>query len=135
MTYTTTLRKVRDFVARREIASQSLVYSVRSNWRRGVSLGWNSWLFSRLTNNALLRLSLHPPDVLHPAIWRQVREIIGKALQDRKPMTYQSWLMSLVTPSGVEGSRDESFKIAPLDPPTALRSARDDGKRRRTLSR
>ncbi len=61
--YTTTLRRVRDFVARREFASQSLVYSVRSSWRRGVSLGWNRWLFSRLRNHHLLRLSLHPPDL------------------------------------------------------------------------
>lgn len=92
MTYTTTLRRVRDFVARQETASQSLVYSVRSSWRRGVSLGWNRWLFSRLTNSALLRLSLHPPDVSHPEIWRQIREIIERALRDREPMTYQSWL-------------------------------------------
>ncbi len=92
MTYTTTLRQVRDFVARQEIASQSLGYSVRSSWRRGLSLGWNRWLFSRLTNNALLRLSLHPPDISHPEIWRQIRGIIARALRDREPMTYQSWL-------------------------------------------
>lgn len=92
MTYTTTLRQVRDFVARQEIASQSLVYSIRSSWRRGVSLGWNRWLFSRLTSNALLRLSLHPPDVSHPQIWRQIRGMIERAVRDREPMTYQSWL-------------------------------------------
>lgn len=92
MTYTTSLREVRDFVARQKIASQSLVYSVRSGWRRRVSLGWNRWLFSRLTNNPLLRLSLHPPDVSHPGIWRQVRRIIERALRDREPMTYQAWL-------------------------------------------
>jgi hypothetical protein len=92
MTYTTTLRRVRDFVARSEVVSQSLVYSVRSDWRRGVSLGWNRWLFARLTNNPLLRLSLHPPDFSHPKIWRQVREIITQALRDRMPATYDSWL-------------------------------------------
>lgn len=92
MTYTTTLRRVRDFVARQEIRSQSLVYSVRSSWRRGVSLGWNRWLFARLMDNALLRLSLHPPDLAHPAIWGQVRGFITRALRDREPATYQSWL-------------------------------------------
>lgn len=101
MTYTTTLRRVRDFVARQEIASQSLVYSVRSSWRRGISLGWNRWLFSRLTNNALLRLSLHPPDISHPEIWRQVRELITAALRDRAPTTYQQWL------------EDSAFRIPP----------------------
>jgi predicted deacetylase len=92
MTYTTTLRRVRDFVAREEVSSQSLVYSVRSSWRRGVSLGWNRWLFSRLTNNALLRLSLHPPDISHAAISRQIEEVITRALRDREAMTYQAWL-------------------------------------------
>ena len=92
MTYTTALRAVRDFVARQEIASQSLVYSVRSSWRRGISLGWNRWLFSRLESNPLLRLSLHPPDLAHPEIWKQIEELIRLALRDRKPMTYQTWL-------------------------------------------
>lgn len=92
MTYTTTLRRVRDFVARQEVASQSLVYSVRSSWRRGVSLGWNRWLFSRLADSGLLRLSLHPPDLAHQEIWRQIEELIRLALRDREVMTYQTWL-------------------------------------------
>ncbi|MBA3960713.1 MAG: DUF2334 domain-containing protein [Chthoniobacterales bacterium] len=140
MTYTTTLRRVRDFVARQEIHSQSLVYSVRTSWRRGVSLGWNRWHFGRLTNNALLRLSLHPPDISHPEIWRQIREIIIVALADRRPTTYAAWLEDSVIPSEAEGSRgvsmplaieksrrcDKSFTVAPRDPSTPLRSARDD---------
>ena len=145
LTYTTTLRRVKDFVARHEIASQSLVYSVRSSWRRGVSLGWNRWLFSRLTSNALLRLSLHPPDLGYPEIWRQLREIVAAALRDRVATTYQAWLEAAVIPSGaegcVEGSRGVSeqrssaeeemqnrgFPAAPRDPSAPLRSARDDG--------
>lgn len=92
MTYTTTLRAVRDFVARQEVTSQSLVYSVRSSWRRGISLGWNRWLFSRLESNRLLRLSLHPPDLAHPEIWQQIDNLIRLALREREAMTYQSWL-------------------------------------------
>lgn len=92
MTYTTTLRRVCDFVARQEVATQSLVYSVRSSWRRGVSLGWNRWLFSRLAQTGLMRLSLHPPDLDHPEIWRQIGDFIRLALRDREVMTYQSWL-------------------------------------------
>lgn len=92
MSYTTTLRSVRDFDARQTIASQSLVYSVRSSWRRGVSLGWNRWLFARLTNNPLLRLSLHPPDISHPAVWRQICGIITEALRNREVTTYEQWL-------------------------------------------
>ncbi|HEY5036574.1 MAG TPA: polysaccharide deacetylase family protein [Chthoniobacterales bacterium] len=92
MTYTTTLRRVRDFVARSEVVSQSLVYSVRSEWRRGVSLGWNRWLFARLTKNPLLRLSLHPPDISHSKIWNHAQETIRRALRDREPTTYETWL-------------------------------------------
>jgi hypothetical protein len=92
MTYTTTLRTVRDFTARQVTASQSLVYSVRSEWRRGISLGWNRWLFARHTRDPLLRLSLHPPDISHPKIWQQVRQLIAEALRDREPTTYQAWL-------------------------------------------
>lgn len=92
MIYTTTLRTVRDFAARQEFAAQSLVYSVRSAWRRGVSLGWNRGLFARLTRSELLRLSLHPPDISHLAIWRQIEGIITRALRDREAMTYQAWL-------------------------------------------
>ncbi len=92
MVYTTTLRAVRDFAARQEFAAQSLVYSVRSAWRRGASLAWNRGLFARLTRSRLLRLSLHPPDISHPAIWRQIERIITRALRDRAAMTYQAWL-------------------------------------------
>ena len=63
MSYTTTLRTVRDFGGNRTIPSQSLVYSVRSGWRRLSSLAWNRSLFRRLTTNPLLRLGIHPPDI------------------------------------------------------------------------
>jgi len=90
--YTTTLRAVRDFTAGEEILSQSLVYSVRSAWRRPLSLGWNRMLFHRLAKNPLLRLGLHPPDIDHPRIWRQIHALVGHALRDRAPATYQEWL-------------------------------------------
>jgi hypothetical protein len=56
--------------------SQSLVYSVRSGWRRVSSLAWNRSLFRRLTTNPLLRLGIHPPDIDHRAIWKQIAEIV-----------------------------------------------------------
>ncbi len=90
--YTTTLRTVRDFSAGEEFVSQSLVYSVRSGWRRVMSLAWNRGLFRRLTSNPLLRLGIHPPDIAHGAIWEQILALIGKALRDREPMSYQEWL-------------------------------------------
>jgi predicted deacetylase len=92
--YTTTLRLVRDFRRGRVIPSQSLVYSVRSGWRRVSSLTWNRSLFRRLTTNPLLRLGIHPPDFDHPAIRDQIGRIIDEALRTRRPMTYQSYLAS-----------------------------------------
>jgi predicted deacetylase len=92
MSYTTTLRTVRDFASGRTFTSQSLVYSVRSGWRRAMSLAWNRSLFLRLTNNPLLRLGLHPPDITHDAIWRQIGKLIDEAMRGREPMTYWDWL-------------------------------------------
>ncbi|MEO8440084.1 MAG: polysaccharide deacetylase family protein [Spartobacteria bacterium] len=100
MKYTTTLRTVRDYAARRVITSQSLVYSVRSEWRRVSSLAWNRMLFRRLAPNPLLRLGVHPPDLEHSAIWEQICLLAGKALRDRIPMTYQGWLAQPATLSG-----------------------------------
>lgn len=92
MSYTTTLRTVRDFVAGQTFISQSLVYSVRSAWRRTMSLAWNRTLFRRLASNPLLRLGIHPPDIAHRAIWRQIGKIIDVTLRDRQSLTYRDWL-------------------------------------------
>ncbi len=90
--YATTLRGVRDFASGEEFLSQSLVYSVRSDWRCAVSLFWNRMLFRRLTTNRLLRLGLHPPDIEHPGVWRQIRALARKALRNRTLMTYSEWI-------------------------------------------
>ncbi|HEY3662702.1 MAG TPA: polysaccharide deacetylase family protein [Chthoniobacterales bacterium] len=92
MSYTTTLRTVRDFALKRTVLSQSLVYSVRSGWRRTMSLAWNRSLSRRLASNPLLRLGIHPPDLDHPAIWGQITALIDEVLRDRQPMTYADWL-------------------------------------------
>lgn len=92
--YTTTLGGVQDLVTGRAFASQSLVYSVRSDWRRMISLLWNRLLFHRLIGNPLLRLGLHPPEIQHPPVWRQIRTLIAEGLRDREPTTYQAWLDS-----------------------------------------
>jgi predicted deacetylase len=90
--YTTTLRTVEDFSTGKQFNSQSLVYSVRSAWRRMVSLCWNRMLFLRLTKNRLLRIGLHPPDIEHEKIWRQIAVLVREALRDREPTTYHRWL-------------------------------------------
>jgi predicted deacetylase len=129
MTYTTTLRTVRDFNRDRAIPSQSLVYSVRSGLRRISSLAWNRSLFRRLTSNPLLRLGIHPPDIDRRAIWKQIGELVSEALLDRKAMTYRDLLT--VTPNPVEGFRGPTkppghSPVGQRDPSTALRPARID---------
>ena len=129
MSYTTTLRTVRDYHGDRTIPSQSLVYSVRSGLRRISSLAWNRSLFRRLTSNPLLRLGIHPPDIDRAAIWRQIGEIVSEALLDRRAMTYRDLLT--VTPNASEGSRGMTkppaqSPIMQRDPSTALRSARNN---------
>ena len=90
--YTTRLGSVVDLKSGRTFQSQSLVWSVRNAWRRQVSRAWNAFLFHRLAGNLLLRISIHPVDLRHPRIWRQIREIIARALADREPLTYHEWL-------------------------------------------
>lgn len=129
MSYTTTLRTVRDFDGDRTIPSQSLVYSVRSGLRRISSLAWNRSLFRRLTSNPLLRLGIHPPDIDRAAIWKQIGEIVSEALLDRRAMTYRDLLT--VAPNVVEGFRGMTkppgrSSIMQRDPSTALRSGRDN---------
>jgi uncharacterized protein len=109
MKYTTTLRAVRDLASGRIILSQSLVYSVRSGWRRFSSLIWNRSLFRSLTSNPLLRLGIHPPDIDYPAVWKQIGELIAAALRDRRAMTYQGWLSEQ---SAISSPRDESVRMA-----------------------
>ena len=90
--YTTRLKSVSDLVARRTHWSQSLCWSVRAQWRRVASLAWNRNLFQALRPNPLLRLSIHPPDLAHPTIWRQIQHLAARALEDREPVAYRDFV-------------------------------------------
>jgi predicted deacetylase len=90
--YTTHLASVLDLRTGRAFASQSLVWSVRSAWRRQMSLAWNALLFNRLYGNPLLRISIHPVDLRHAKVWQQIRELVSRALAEREPLTYLAWL-------------------------------------------
>ncbi len=93
MEYTTRLHKVCDLRAGDEFAARSIVYSVRRNWRRGISRICNATLFRYLEGKALLRISIHPPDYSHPTIWRQVTSMIERAIGSRTATTYQDWIV------------------------------------------
>ena len=90
--YTTRLGSVFDLQTMRRHRSQSLVWSVRSAWRRQMSRGWNAWLFRRLARRPLLRIAIHPVDLDHPAIWAQIKRLITRALADREAVTYLDWV-------------------------------------------
>jgi predicted deacetylase len=90
--YTTRLRTVRDLRSGKDFPARSLVYSVRSNWRRSLSLIWNSALSQLMKNAPLVRLSIHPPDYSYPAIWRQIVDLIDAMDGLRTPTTYRDWI-------------------------------------------
>jgi hypothetical protein len=90
--YTTRLGSVIDLQNDRHYTSQSLVWSVRSPWRCATSLVWNAILFKVTRNNPLLRISIHPADLAHPRIWRQIRRTIMRALENRYAFTYERWI-------------------------------------------
>jgi len=87
--YTTRLGGVLDLRSGGWTASQSLVWSVRSGWRRGVSRGWNAWLAGRLRPNPLARVGLHPPDWNHPAIREQALRLVRRMSADRRVVCYR----------------------------------------------
>lgn len=90
--YTTRLRTVTDLRSAVVHESQSLCWSVRAAWRRIASIVWNAALYRRLENTPLLRISVHPPDLDHPKVWRQIRQLTAEALRTREAMTYLDWI-------------------------------------------
>ena len=92
MEYTTRLQTVLDLRSGERTAARSLVYSVRNGWRRVTSLVWNAALSRMVANKPLARLSIHPPDFSHPAIWRQIVDLISDIAPLRTPTTYQEWI-------------------------------------------
>lgn len=92
MEYTTRLTHVRDLRGGESYSARSLVYSVRSGWRRTASLAWNNLLARRLADAPLARVSLHPPDRGHPEIWDQALRLIDCLIEDRTVTTYRDWI-------------------------------------------
>jgi uncharacterized protein len=92
MEYTTRLGTVLDLRSGEIFPARSLVYSVRNGWRRATSLAWNAALSRVQKHQPLMRLSIHPPDFSHPAIWRQIVDLISDMTSNRTATTYQDWV-------------------------------------------
>lgn len=75
-----------------EYRCPSLVWSVRSAWRRGASLAFNALQVRRLRDVALLRLGLHPADAAYPAVVDLWRSLLLEALRTRQATTKAAWL-------------------------------------------
>src|SRR5262249_57501280 len=90
MEYTTRLRTVRDLRSGETFHARSLVYSVRNGWRRGTSVMWNAALVRIGQNTPLMRLSIHPPDFSHPAIWGQIVSLITEMSAGMTATTYRN---------------------------------------------
>lgn len=87
-THSATLDRVLTLPGGEALQAQSLVFSTRSAWRRGLSLAWNRWLAQRLESRQapLLRFELHPQDADHPAIARCWQRLLRAALRERTPL-------------------------------------------------
>ena len=74
-------------------SSQSLCYSTRAGWRRVASGVWNKYLYGRLRETDLVRLSLHPRDLEFPLIRRQIDQILRASLKRGfQPTTYGDYV-------------------------------------------
>jgi len=94
--YTVTLRQFIPLDGSAPTRSQSMVYSVRSAWRRSVSLGWNELLFRAMESAPLLRIAVHPVDTRHGRIREHMLKSIRRALVSREAIPYEGWLERLI---------------------------------------
>jgi len=76
----------------RAVQTPSLVWSVRSAWRRALSRRCNeSWL-KRAAERPLLRLGLHPTDLGYPEVARWWLGTLEQTLESRPAMTKGAWV-------------------------------------------
>lgn len=92
MQYTTRIGSVLDLLTGEREPSRSLVYSVRSAWRRMASLTWNAALARRLEMSQLVRLSIHPQDIASPKIWDHIISLARRFSGTRNLTTYRDWI-------------------------------------------
>ena len=90
--YTTRLTAVRDLRSGENYPARTLAYSVRSGWRRTMSLAWNNILVRQLAEAPLARVSIHPPDRDHREIWNQILRLTERLLENRNATTYRDWI-------------------------------------------
>jgi uncharacterized protein len=90
--YTATLRELVHLPGKARIASQSVVYSTSSAWRRQSSLVWNRVVSLMERRNRLLRIELHPRDADFAGVRASWQKILEKALRDRRAVTLAEFM-------------------------------------------
>ena len=90
--YTATLRELIHLPGKQRVASQSVVYSTSSAWRRQGSLIWNPVVALMERNNPLLRIELHPRDADFAGIRDSWQAILRHALRSRRPVTVAEFM-------------------------------------------
>ena len=86
--YTCTLNDVIGLThdERAVLRARSLVFSTRAAWRRHVSLVWNTVLGLYQRDAPLMRVELHPSDVLHADVRRAIERMLASARDQQREM-------------------------------------------------
>ncbi|WP_129140535.1 DUF2334 domain-containing protein [Modicisalibacter coralii] len=75
------------------LPAPGLVWSARSAWRRGLSLGVCTLQAHHHRQAGLLRLGIHPVDLGHPGLFdRWLRIVVTQIRAGRQPITKRQWL-------------------------------------------
>jgi predicted deacetylase len=90
--YTTRLSRVQSLGRSGEVRSRSLVWSTRAEWRAWTSLAWNRCLAITTARTRLVRIGIHPSDLRHAAVWRQIRRLVTAARRGRECMSYEKFV-------------------------------------------
>jgi uncharacterized protein len=110
--YTTTMRQFHLLPECAAIRSPSLVYGARNFWFKQLSFARNSIIYRSLQDAPVLRIGLHPNDVLHPDIIKNTQQLLEKFLEQRMAMTKISftnmWQQS-IRPAGQSAATNDSF--------------------------
>jgi hypothetical protein len=89
--YVTTRNRIHLLQLGASLPAPCLTLSVRSSWRRALSLAWSSVALRRAPA-AVVRLALHPLDAEFPAIRRAWQRELYRLLQTRTAVTKQGFV-------------------------------------------
>lgn len=92
-----------------------LTFSTRSRWRRDVSRRYVPALARLVERSPVLRVAVHPGDLLHPEIRRTLDAVLRRVVPGRRAVTYQELAAAFpgVRPAVTGSSRGSRAPRAP----------------------